>query len=95
MPIIVYLRQPGQATTSEVQSRDLRRDLEHKEHNAREKREREKGRSFTEGPALSSSSSSKKPRIEQPPGVWGGGGGGGGVRCVWCVFAVQITILSC
>jgi len=40
-------RQTGQSTAEELQSRDFRHELEEKEHQSRQKREREKGRSFT------------------------------------------------
>lgn len=41
-------RQTGQATSEEIKSRDLRRDLEDKEDSSRHKRQREnKPRSFT------------------------------------------------
>ena len=40
-------RQTGQGTSDEVKSRDLRRELEDKERDARTKRGRDKPRSFT------------------------------------------------
>lgn len=44
---ILIVRQTGQATSEELQSRDFRRELEEKEQVTRQKREREKPRSFT------------------------------------------------
>ena len=40
-------RQTGQATAEDIRSRDLRRELEEKERDARERKDREKTRSFT------------------------------------------------
>ena len=45
-PPTVY-RQTGQATTDELHSRDLRRELEEKERDSRDRKDREKTRSFT------------------------------------------------
>lgn len=45
--IVLCCRQAGQGTTDEVRSRDLRRELEDKERDARAKRSRDKPRSFT------------------------------------------------
>lgn len=41
------IRQTGQATSEELQARDFRRELEEKEQVSRQKRDREKPRSFT------------------------------------------------
>jgi len=62
-------RQTGQATADELRSRDLRRELEEKERDSRERKDREKTRSFTEAPSVASThgSSSKRPRLEPPP----------------------------
>lgn len=56
-------RQEGQSATSELRSRDFRKDLEERERVSRDKRER--GRES--GNTTSSSSSSKRPRLDQLP----------------------------
>lgn len=47
MHTLLYTRQSGQNTSDDLQSRDFRRELEEKEHQSRQKRDKEKARSFT------------------------------------------------
>ncbi|XP_052103929.1 protein CWC15 homolog [Mytilus californianus] len=55
-------RQEGQGTSEELRSRDFRRDIDDREKNVREKRDRNR-----ESGSSSSSSSSKRQRLEQIP----------------------------
>ena len=45
--LFAICRESGQGTSEDLKSRNFRRELEEKEHQARQKRDREKARSFT------------------------------------------------
>lgn len=58
--LLMFYRQDGQGNSSDLKSRDFRRDLDERERTAREKRT---DRDYS----ISSSTSSKRSRIEQAP----------------------------